>query len=106
METTDDQNGFFLVQLHLLSGDGERSVEPLFESVASLGGKGRWVKLKETKRSTKNKLFLDLIRQTPALKKRDITLKMEGNKKLRRAQSSGSLFCRGVPVSKILLLEV
>ena len=70
METTDDQNGFFLVQLHLLSGDGERSVEPLFESVASLGGKGRWVKLKETKRSTKNKLFLDLIRQTPALKKK------------------------------------
>ncbi len=36
VETTDDQNRFFLVQLHLLAGDGEGSVEPLLERVARL----------------------------------------------------------------------
>ncbi len=39
MQTADDQNRFFLVQLNLFAGDSERGVEPLLEGVA--GSKDR-----------------------------------------------------------------
>ena len=36
MQTTNNKNSFLFVKLHLLSGGGEGSVEPLLEGIAGL----------------------------------------------------------------------
>jgi hypothetical protein len=81
MQATNDQNGFFLVQFHLqqlfLVTNFQQIIllTPTFSPVVANGALNHCSNVEQD-------------------------LKMEGNKKFSKAQSSGNLFCSGVPVNK------